>query len=194
MRTWQTGLTNNLTPKTASHLDMDFGNAGFTKLVLSALYLWFLYQGWLHLHLGHSDAFIQSDLQSEHLSEERGTKIYRCRCRKDVHRTECQALTITRSTNQDNMLHNVNYYYGWLSPSSGLQHSQRYGERNRKTISALLCDERYCGKIPMLRDMGLSRCDLPQHECACQESLCTNRNTLLKVLIVVVVVLTVEEW
>ena len=49
-------------------------------------------------HLGYlADAFIQSDLQYVHLSEERET-IYRCRYSKDVHRTKCQALTIIRLT------------------------------------------------------------------------------------------------
>ena len=51
---------------------------------------------YLYLHLGNiADAFIQSDLQQVHLSEERET-IYRCRYIKDVHRNKCQALTVAR--------------------------------------------------------------------------------------------------
>ena len=49
------------------------------------------------LHLRHlADAFIQSNLQYVHLSEERETTIYCCRYSKDVHRTKCQAPTIAR--------------------------------------------------------------------------------------------------
>ena len=52
----------------------------------------------LHLHLGHlSDAFIQSDLQIIHLSEE-GETIHRCQYSKDVDRTKCKALPIARLT------------------------------------------------------------------------------------------------
>ena len=48
------------------------------------------------LHLGLlADAFIQSNLQLVHLSEE-GETIYRCRYSKDVHRNKCKALTIAR--------------------------------------------------------------------------------------------------
>ena len=47
----------------------------------------------LHLHWGNSeDAFIQSDLQWVHLSEERETILF-CRYSKDVHGTKCQPLT-----------------------------------------------------------------------------------------------------
>ena len=50
----------------------------------------------IHLHLGHlTDAFIQSDLQKIHLSEERET-IYRCWYSK--YRTKCPSLTIARLT------------------------------------------------------------------------------------------------
>ena len=52
-------------------------------------------QKYSHLHLGNlADAFIQSDLQKIHLSEEREKTIYCCRYSKD----KCQALTIVRLT------------------------------------------------------------------------------------------------
>jgi hypothetical protein len=50
----------------------------------------------VYLHLGHlADAFIQSDLQLVHFSEERET-VGDCLYSKDVHITKCQALTIFR--------------------------------------------------------------------------------------------------
>ena len=49
------------------------------------------------LHSGHlADSFILSDLQVMHLSEERETTIYRCWYSQDVHKANCQALTIVR--------------------------------------------------------------------------------------------------
>ena len=48
----------------------------------------------LHLQYIHIDAFIHSDLQQAHLSEEGEMTIYHCGFREDVHRTKCQALTI----------------------------------------------------------------------------------------------------
>ena len=71
-------------------------------------------QKYLHLHLGNlADAFIQSDLQKIHLSEEREKTIYCCRYSKD----KCQALTIVRLTHSPytikitRTLHNVKYYF-----------------------------------------------------------------------------------
>ena len=59
---------------------------------------------YLHLHPGRlADTIIQSNLQSERLSDERETTTYRCRCRKDVHRTKLMFIepsdqTITRES------------------------------------------------------------------------------------------------
>ena len=53
----------------------------------------------LNLHPGRLvDTSIQSQLQEVYFSGERETTVYLCHYSKDVHRTKCQALSITRLT------------------------------------------------------------------------------------------------